>query len=89
MYQIYKNNVVKSTANDGELIEYYHFFASGLVLSSTNLNLESCLYAKNTMKAIIRKSIIFATRSPHMNFEFSTTAAILLKSPAGDLLQMQ
>ena len=35
------------------------------------------------MNAIIRKSIIFATRSPHMNFDFATVAAILLKSPAG------
>ncbi len=35
------------------------------------------------MNAIIRKSILFATRSPHMNFEFATGAAILLKSAWG------
>ncbi len=38
---------------------------------------------ENTMNAIIGKSIIFATRSPHMNFEFATVAAILLRSPEG------
>jgi hypothetical protein len=38
---------------------------------------------ENTMNAIIGKSIIFATRSPHMNFEFATVEAILLRSPDG------
>ena len=34
------------------------YFFSGIVLSSTNLNRDSCLYARNTTRAIIRKSII-------------------------------
>jgi hypothetical protein len=49
-------------ARCGLVIEYY-FFGSGFVLSSTSLNLDSCLYARKTINAIIRKSIIFETRS--------------------------
>ena len=52
-------------------------------LSSTILNLESCLYARNNMKAIIRKSIIFEIKSPHMNLEFAIVVDIAFKSPDG------
>src|SRR5438093_1618031 len=60
-----------------------YYFGSDLVLSSTILNLESCLYARNTMKAIIRKSIIFEIKSPHMNLEFAIVDDIAFKSPDG------
>ena len=61
----------------------YYFFGSGFVLSSTNLNLDSCLYARNTIKAIIRKSIIFEIKSPHINFDFPIVNDIAFKSPVG------
>ncbi len=35
------------------------------------------------MNATIKKSIIFAMRSPHMNVDFAKVAVILFKSPAG------
>jgi len=54
-----------------------------LVLSSTNLNLDSCLYARNTMNAIITKLIIFPIRSPTMKVECPTVNFAAFKSPAG------
>jgi hypothetical protein len=36
----------------------------GLVLSSTNLNFDNCLYAKNTINAIIKKSIYLKSSHP-------------------------
>ena len=41
---------------------YFLSAGAGFVLSSTNLNLDNCLYAKNTMNAIIRKLIILPIR---------------------------
>ena len=35
------------------------------------------------MKAIIRKSIIFEIKSPHMNLEFAIVVDIAFKSPDG------
>ena len=43
------------------------YFISGIVLSSTSLNRDSCLYARNTTRAIIRKSIILDIRCPILN----------------------
>ena len=40
---------------------------SGIVLSSTSLNRDSCLYARNTTRAIIRKSITLDIRFPILN----------------------
>ena len=56
---------------------------SDLVLSSTMLNLDSCLYAMNTIKAIIRKPIMFAMRLPTINVEFPTVNLATFKFPAG------
>ena len=44
------------------------YFFLGIVSSSTNLNRDNCLYAINTTRAIIRKSIILDTRCPILNF---------------------
>ena len=46
---------------------YRNYFFSGIVLSSTNLNRDSCLYARNTTRAIIIKSIILDVRCPILN----------------------
>jgi len=46
---------------------------AAIFIGGGRLNL-LCLYAKNTMNAIIRKSILFASSAPHMNFEFATGA---------------
>ena len=57
--------------------------------SSTSLYLDSCLYAMKTINAIMRKSIMFAIRSPYLNSDTApdtllvTLACIAFKSPAG------
>jgi hypothetical protein len=60
-----------------------YFIDSVFVLSSTILNFDSCLYAKNTINAIIKKSITFETRSPHINFDFPIANFMAFRSPAG------
>lgn len=77
--------VWKDQQQQMELVQHFlcYYLGSDLVLSSTILNLESCLYARNTMKAIIRKSIIFEIKSPHMNLEFAIVDDIAFKSPDG------
>ena len=62
---------------------FSRYFLSGLVLSSTMLNLDSCLYARNTINAIMRKSIMFAMRSPNINVELPTVNLAAFKFPAG------
>jgi hypothetical protein len=47
------------------------------------LNLDSCLYARNTKKAIMRKSITFTMRSPTINVEFPTVNLATFKFSAG------
>ncbi|MGC2683176.1 MAG: hypothetical protein WA323_15040 [Candidatus Nitrosopolaris sp.] len=47
------------------------------------LNLDSYLYARNTKKAIMRKSITFTMRSPTINVEFPTVNLATFKFPAG------
>ena len=47
------------------------------------LNLDSCLYARNTINAIMRKLIMFAIRSPNINVEFPTVILAAFKFPAG------
>ena len=47
--------------------DVWDYFFSGIVLSSTNLNRDSCLYARNTTRAIIIKSIILDIRCPILN----------------------
>ena len=44
-----------------------YFFSSGFVLSSSNLYFDSTLYAMNTIREIIRKSMIVEMRSPYLN----------------------
>ena len=61
---------------------FYSFFA-GLVLSSTNPNLDNCLNNIKTINAIIIKSIIFAIKSPHIKVEFPIVVSIAFRSPAG------
>jgi hypothetical protein len=41
------------------------------------------LYARNTIKAIIRKSITFEIKSPHMNLDLPTVNDMAFRSPAG------
>ncbi len=65
------------------LSTFSRYFLSGLVLSSTMLNLDSCLYARNTIKAIMRKSIMFAMRSRTINVEFSIVILAAFKFLAG------
>jgi hypothetical protein len=65
------------------VIKYCYFFDSGFVLSSTNLNLDNCLYARNTINAIIKKSIIFEIKSPTMNFDFPMVNDTAFRFPDG------
>src|SRR5215207_763962 len=58
---------------------YFLSSAAGLVLSSTSLYLDSCLYARNTIKAIIRKSIIFDIKSPYLNSVVEPARLVTLK----------
>ena len=62
---------------------YFLSAGAGLVLSSTMPNLDNCLYAKNTMSAIMRKLIMFATRWPTKKVEFPTVILAAFKFPAG------
>jgi hypothetical protein len=41
------------------------------------------LYARNTINAIIRKSIIFEMKSPTINFDFPIVNYTAFRSPAG------
>ena len=63
-----------------------YFFGSCFIL-------DSCLYARNTINAIITKLIISEIKSPHINFDFPIVNDMAFRSPAGmnlliDLLQM-
>jgi hypothetical protein len=67
-------------------IPYYHYLLSaGLDLSSTILYLDNCLYAKNTMKAIMRKSIILEIKSPYLNSVVVPARFVTLKESASRL----
>lgn len=64
------------------------YLFSGFVLSSTNLYLDNCLYARNTINAIIRKSIMLEIKSPYLNSvmepdRFVTLTDMFSKLPAG------
>src|SRR5215207_6183982 len=73
------------------IISLYFFSSAGagfVLSSSTILYFDSCLYARNTISAIIRKSIIFDIKSPYLNsvvepVMFVTFADILSRLLAG------
>jgi len=46
---------------------FFSYSAGGFVLSSTSLYFDSCLYARNTINAMMMKSIIVDIRSPYLN----------------------
>jgi hypothetical protein len=46
------------------------------------LNLDGCLYARNTRNAIITKSITFEIKSPTINFDFPIVNDTAFRSPA-------
>ena len=64
-----------------------YFFSSTIVLSSTNLKRDSCLYATNTTRAIIKKSMILDTKCPYLNSVISpdklVTLAVKLSETSG------
>src|ERR671930_2386929 len=66
-------------------LHYLVLSAAGLVLSSTILYLDNCLYAKNTMKAIMRKSIILEIKSPYLNSVVVPATFVTLNDSASRL----
>lgn len=77
---------VMSTSRSKKFLNY--FFSSTIVLSSTNLKYDSCLYATNTTRTIIKKSMILDIKCPYLNSVISphklvTLAVKLSKLPAG------
>ncbi len=70
------------------------YFFSGIVLSSTNLNRDSCLYARNTTRAIIRKSIILGLSCPILNSVvlpniLGTVQTLYLDFPQAKIIQLE
>ena len=64
---------------------FYFFSSAGFVLSSTNPCLASCLYARNTSKAIMTKSIMFDIRSPYLNSVVVPARLVTVKLTASRL----